>query len=247
MMESFKALLNKIPATLYRLEPDNDIARLFKLFSEEFDELKAAIDELSILKDIERQKGAVLDEIGRIVRESRKGRNDEDYRVFLKIAIKRNTSTGSLKAVAELTKSIAKDLDYNIREHLFDGGTVYLGGTRFFDGEILLNPNADAAEPAAFEVEIEGDINALKVPDHLTEVINDIRSAGVKAAVKPFWKATTSTLLKHSCYFSLNFNSGTMAAYSFLDGQSFFDGTVLMNGVTGARLTHTIEFEERNN
>ncbi len=251
-MESFKELLKRIPGTIYKpeidsdLEPENDIAKLFRLFSEEFDELKAVADELSLLRDIEKQKGAVLDKIGSIVKEPRKGRSDEDYRVFLSIAIKRNKSTGSLEAVADLTKSIAKGLDYHIREHEYDD-TIYLDGTRLFDGQMLLAPYGNSAQAAAFDVEIEGDIDELKVPDHLADVINDIRSAGVKAAVKPFWKASTRPLFQHTCKLGVNFTSGTEAVYSFLDGKSVFDGTKLMNGVTGARLTHTMEFEERKN
>jgi len=271
-MTTFQKLIKKIPDNLYFLDiktlsdglsPENDIAKLFKLMSDEFDELKAVIYDLYKIKDIDQQQGDVLDKIGMIVKEPRKGRNDTDYKEFLKTAIIRNTSNGSLKSIADITKRIAKDLDFTIREGFqYDGSLLNLDGTRFFDGQILLNPNSSCAEPAAFSVEmegplkivdseaqsnsenLEGQLKALEIPAHLSEMINDIRSAAVKAAIKPCWKVHSQQDTKHKFDFSMRFNTATSPVNSLLDGQGTLDKSHEMNGLTGAGLNHTMIYKK---
>ena len=272
-MITLQQFIKKIPDNLYFLDirtdnekfsHNNDIAKLFQLMNDEFDELKAVINDLYKIKDIDQQQGDVLDKIGMIVKESRKGRNDKDYKEFLKTAILRNTSNGSLKSIADITKRIVKDLDFTIREGLqYDDSLLKLDGSRFFDGQILLNPNTPCAEPAAFRVEmegplkildseaqsnsenLEGQLKALEIPAHLSEMINDIRSAAVKAAIKPCWKGHSQQDIKHSFKFSMRFNAATSPINSLLDGQGTFDGNQEMNGLTGERLNHTMELSIR--
>jgi hypothetical protein len=269
-MITLQQFIKKIPDNLYFLDirtdnekfsHNNDIAKLFQLMNDEFDELKAVINDLYKIKDIDQQQGDVLDKIGMIVKESRKGRNDKDYKEFLKTAILRNTSNGSLKSIADITKRIVKDLDFTIREGLqYDDSLLKFDGSRFFDGQILLNPNTPCAEPAAFRVEmegplkildseaqsnsenLEGKLKALEIPAHLSEMINDIRSAAVKAAIKPCWKGHSQHNIKHSFNFSMRFNTPT---HLFLDGQGTFDGNQEMNGLTGEGLNHTMELKKR--
>lgn len=176
-MDSFIEIINQIPNTIYSRDPDSDIIKLFTLYSESFDELKSVIDDLSELKEIQIQTGAVLDEIGKIVKESRRNLMDEEYRGFLHIAIQRNRSSGSLKTISQLVRLVIQTTDYTIRD-LHNAKDTTFDGLGKFNGLSLLNPGT--AEPAAFDVHVpdESDI------EYINNLVQELKSAGVRSEVK---------------------------------------------------------------
>lgn len=177
-MQSFNELIEKIPSSIYSRQPESDIAKLYKLYSEEFDELKKVTEDIGKLRLISDQKGAILDEIGKIVREPRRNLTDDEYRGYLYIAILRNISSGSLDTISQLVKLVSQNTDYSIRDmqkikETFFDSTQSLNGTR------LLNPGH--GQPAKFDVTVSLDENQ---KEYLKNLLNEIKSAGTTFEVK---------------------------------------------------------------
>jgi hypothetical protein len=179
-MESFYELLDRIPGTLFDTTEGSRIETLFELFSENFDEHLEVVRDLENLKEIDTRTGAVLDEIGKILKEPRMGRSDEEYRSVLYIAIQRNISGGSLQTVAQITENLSGNADYSIRELHAAAGDTMFDETRPLNGQRLLNPGT--AEPAAFEIIFSGETGGID-SDLYKRIINEIKSAGVDAEI----------------------------------------------------------------
>ncbi len=157
-----------------------NIAKLFNLFSSEFDELQSVVNDLSMMRSLDNQKGVILDEIGKIIKEPRRGRNDDDYKIILKIAIQRNLSSGSLKTITQITDILSGNADYFIEELHSAAGDAVLDGSRDLNGERLLNPSS--LEPAAIGIYFTGDTSGIDKTFY-KEVIKEIKSAGVDAEI----------------------------------------------------------------
>lgn len=72
------------------------IAALISAFTDECQEIEDVLwDLLTKRLDIDNSEGAQLDIIGKIVKQPRNGLSDVDYRVFLKVRIRVNLSTGT--------------------------------------------------------------------------------------------------------------------------------------------------------
>jgi hypothetical protein len=180
MMTSFYDLLDKIPSSLYCKDPDSDLVKLFKLYSDEFDELKRVSDDLAILKEIKTQKGDVLDELGKILKEPRSGMTDEEYRRFLYKAIQKNISSGSLKSVIQMA-DILTERHYKIREMYSVVEDQLLDGQIFLNGKRLLA--STTPNPATVEISLSDQEQKI---DEATffNVMKEIKPAGV-AIVNP--------------------------------------------------------------
>jgi hypothetical protein len=179
-MENFYELLSRIPGTVYNSLPGSQVELLFRLFCDTFEEHKSVLKELETLRDVRNQKGEVLDEMGKILKEQRRGMSDEEYRVKLLIAIQSNISNGSLKVVTQMTDLLSGNADYLIREtHSVTTDTKF-DGNDLFHGKRLLNPGTQT--PAKFEVFFTGDTGDID-SDFYQEVIDEIKPAGVEAEI----------------------------------------------------------------
>jgi hypothetical protein len=194
-MDNFFEPFDKIPGTVYSRDPESLLGRLFQLLSEKFDSLsserfdslrKVIRDELMPLKEISSQSGQVLDEIGEIVREPRKGREDDVYRNFLYIAIQRNISNGSLSTMTGITRLIIGDEQVNsvvVSEQNVVNEDYFLdpeGNTVFLDGSRLLDPYD--ARPATFKVSVTGETAGID-GNYLQSVVDELKGAGIEGLV----------------------------------------------------------------
>lgn len=176
-MLSFHELLNKIPASLYDRNEQGELVKLFKIYADVFDDLKRVVHQLETLRIIDQQSGEVLDQIGKIVKEPRRELKDVEYRNYLKVAILRNISNGSLPTLSELMSVIVGKNNYSLRDMQKLSKSSF-DGSRYFDGKKLLN--SGDGEPAAFEVSVPVSTNI----NYLKDLISQAKTAGVLAKVQ---------------------------------------------------------------
>jgi hypothetical protein len=106
--------LEELPVSILNQDPTSNVGKLWTLFSEQMDLLNLEITAAYNLYIINSQSGVNLDQIGKLVRQSRDpGESDADYRISLFAAISSNISSGSipdLLSVVELTKEQDEDI-----------------------------------------------------------------------------------------------------------------------------------------
>lgn len=187
------------------------------MISAELDEIEVQLQALKDLEYIYYASGVNLDALGRLLNETRvPGQNDDTYRLFILIAISKRLAKGTLPEIIEIGKTIAG----------LENGTVfiprefYAGSESFYlDAGSLLNgvsPVApDVKSPASFELEVEGDVDHIKIPTLLAEALDSIRPAGVYA------KTRIRFLFPENMGMVYAKRNGT------LDGSGLYDGLTL--------------------
>ncbi|HPA72982.1 MAG TPA: hypothetical protein PKY31_11980 [Spirochaetota bacterium] len=196
-----------LPNSIYEIGAGSVNYKLWKLFSDQMDELDAVFSDLSLLADYTTQEGVLLDLIGKILRENRQGRSDQEYIKFLYIALKKYLSSGSIPDLNEICRLVLgddfrfiRDLNFGTGENdlMLDGSwylddstylsgdegnpdITWLDGSWYLDGSNYLS--GDIYQPRLFEVVVNAGIDA-SLMSTLTVLITSCRGAGIKALIR---------------------------------------------------------------
>ncbi len=194
-MGFFADLFKKFPSTIVSRDPNSQIGKLFQIITEQFDDLRISGEQLETIRDIELSVGDNLDQIGVIVKEARKGKNDPDYRIALFIATIRDRSNGSAPTIRQLARLISNDQFFRLIPGFLLKPDL-LDGNEFFDGLGVLDPG-DINEPAHFKLEFEGQISTLHIPSDLVESIDLVAGAGISNQIEGNFLTDAAALADH--------------------------------------------------
>ena len=176
-MGFFADLFKKFPSTILSRDPASRFGRLFKVIAEEFDEVRTSIDLFETIRDIEASTGVNLDQIGVIIKETRKGKNDEDYRVALYIAALRDRTKGTVPEIIQIARLISNDQFFKLIPGFLLQGDV-LDGAELLNGLGILDPG-DLEQPAHYKLLFEGQIATVRIPSDLKRALELISGAGI--------------------------------------------------------------------
>ena len=260
---AFFDLFKKFPSTLLSRDPASFVGRIWLLFSEKMDEVTALQVSMKVLRSIDDAEGKILDLIGDMVGESRDGRDDPEYRLFIKIAIAKNNCSGSIPEIIKIAKVISGDQTFRLNE-LYE-----TPDERFFDAEGTFNAlstfSPGLRRERAFEVEFEGPIQTLQIPRNLPKAIRQIKAGGVHAKVRgifdsvmqsgPVGTRTIGASISRSGtstpspvrtiiadYMGIPINDSP--AFGLMDGQSVWGNTGYFSGITGISPTGILTITE---
>lgn len=179
-------LLNKIPDSIFTKEIGSNNEKLWRLFSQHMDEVDQVFEDIRSIYDFLNQAGANLDLVGKIVREKRNGKSDENYIKYLAIAIQKILSDGSIDTINNILESIFEDNFLEIREltpsqlelqwsedeeyRFWLDGSYYLDGRYFFSGDVF--------QPAFFEIRINEGISE-NLKQNFIMILENIKGAGI--------------------------------------------------------------------
>jgi hypothetical protein len=108
-MSFFDDMLSRL-TDRYRKDPDNNIGKIIKIITDEFDLIKETFERIEEWEDIEKAEGAVLDDIGKDIGQPRGAATDEIYRVLIRSKVARNFSDGTIDTIIRVL-SIALNTD----------------------------------------------------------------------------------------------------------------------------------------
>ena len=107
----------------------NSYQTFIEIFTEELSLILDSIKGILNSKDIDNNSGVWLDYIGKIIGVKRKGLQDEDYRIALKLRILINNSSGTTEEVQDIVKSFTKSSHTLVGKYPESlSGTVYIDG-----------------------------------------------------------------------------------------------------------------------
>lgn len=182
-----RSILNRgtIPAPEIHDDKPSYLGKFWKIIAAEFDEIEVQFQAIKDLEHIYLATGVNLDQLGSLVNETREpGYDDDTYRLFILIAISKRLAKGTLPEIIEIGKNVA-GLETGavfIPKEFYLDSEMYLDDSALLDGNDPLDP--DEKRPASFVLEIEGEIDYLRVPTLLAKAVDLIRPAGVYAKTK---------------------------------------------------------------
>lgn len=260
----FADLYNKLPGSLIVKSLTAKTRKLWFLAATQFSELNNLQNSLQVLRDINAASGLYLDKIGELVNEPRLGRDDEEYRLFIKVAISSNRSPGTIPSVIEIARVISgEEVDFDLQEMHTLTGELFLDNSRFLDGTDALNPFE--ARPASFNIVFNGAVSLLRIPKNLSRFIDKIRAAGITGKLKAIFELTVTQSISaiYNCSVDLLLAVLLVPVYSrktfvtlstyllpdteftaVLDGTAFLDGSTNLSGTSGVSPTYILSFSE---
>lgn len=212
-MSSLTNMLEKFAPSILKTETGTTQAKLLTPFATQLDELIVLEADMLVLFDIPTAEGVNLDQLGKILKELRQGRDDATYRTFLEIAIMKFTSRGDLFSLNEIAEALGFT-NINIIE-MFDGGKR-LDGLGLLDATGVLDGVDRAATFAFFQ-----DINVDDVTGsfEIGTVMNAVRAAGVFAQISFIFTSLQAQGVTSSVY------DGLLDATGLLDGETALNPT----------------------
>ncbi len=146
--------LLKLPDSIYDVRLSSNNAKIWSIFATKMDEVEEVFHDLRLIDEITLGEGVLLDLIGEIVRENRQGHDDETYKVYLMIALKKWFSSGSIEDMNDIIRSILGDDFIKINELTPDNESSLLVDTRvnfngswYLDGSVFLSGQYPAGDP----------------------------------------------------------------------------------------------------
>ena len=220
--------LQRFPQSILNRSVSSNLGKLWKMFSDQLDEIEAQILLFYKRLDIYNVSGLNLDAIGTIVNQSRTpGDTDDEYRLDLVVAIAKRISGGTIPDLVEIGKNIAgTDENALFRpEELFDDvGQNFLDGDSILDATDPLNPNE--ARSATVISRISGNVDDITIPLNVAAAVGQIRAAGVAAFFEIIFVINTSQGLLYTVVTPL------LDATGLLDGKTLLDPDGNLNGDT---------------
>ncbi|EQA70369.1 hypothetical protein [Leptospira noguchii] len=215
-MKSIDAILQKYPTSLFNRDPDSEIGRKWKADLELLNEVRTTLESIRGVSDYRIRNGAILDLIGKNLKQPRNGMDDFRYRIFLSIARQKQKSKGDIYSMNEIGSQILAGTGtlYEIQELCYSGAPMFLDGSLTLNGEYPLS--GSSKRPATIRVIFSGSIDTVVVSPEFNKAIAQIRAGGVRSIIN--YRFETSTL------------SGKL--YGFALRSSMFDGTWPLNGFT---------------
>lgn len=109
---------------LNRVETSN-LGKLWKIFSDELDEIETALTQMKTMFDISTMTGKQLDQIGKNINYARAAsQSDADYRLYLQIAILEKLSGGSNSDMTEIISLVIADYENVQILELYPGNII---------------------------------------------------------------------------------------------------------------------------
>ena len=109
-------LIKKLPDSIFAIDESSNNYKLWKLFAFYMDELDEVFNTLKLMSDINKNSGTVLDMIGKILRQDRRGWGDDKYIQYLYVEIRRFQCSGSIPDLNEICILLAGDEFRYIRD-----------------------------------------------------------------------------------------------------------------------------------
>ena len=177
-MSATATQISELPGSIYDTSPDSFMGRLWAIHTAQLEYLESLENEIRMQRDPLVAGGDLLDLLGEMLRESRRGRDDEGYRAYLLIAIQRTRSNGSIADLNQILRAILgadfieiRPLFHN-QQGRFDWADdpdyrIWLNGARFMDGRWFLSGSLFQA--GAIEIRIRA-----TAPANLKRYIHEI-------------------------------------------------------------------------
>lgn len=215
-MTSIEEILKKYPSSLFNQDPESEIGKKWKAELELLQETSSVLESISGITDYKNQSGAILDLIGKNLKQPRNGSDDFRYRIFLSIARQKRKSKGDIFSMNEIGSQILAGTGtlYEIQELCYGGAPMLLDGNLTFNGEYPLS--GSTKRPATIRVIFKGSIDTVVVAPEFNQAIAQIRAGGVNSIIS--YRFETSTL------------DGRL--YGSALRASYLDGTWPLNGFT---------------
>ncbi|PJZ31685.1 phage tail protein [Leptospira kmetyi] len=215
-MIELNEVLQKYPSSLFTREEDSQIGKKWKADLELLNEARNVLESSKGVTDFRTQSGAILDLIGKNLKQPRDGMDDFRYRVFLSIARQKRKSKGDIHSMNEIGSQILAGTGtlYEIKELCYGGEPMLLDAMLTLNGEYPLS--GSTKRPATIEVIFSGSVDSVVVAPEFNKAMAQIRAGGVKAIIR--YRFEMSTL------------GGRL--YNSARRSSAFDQTWTMNGVT---------------
>jgi hypothetical protein len=151
------AVYNLLPPSVWNQDADSPTRKLWDAYSAGLTELKTVFEQIAGLRDLENQSGVQLDLTGEILQEPRQEKTDDEYRKFLRIAILRRTSNGSIATLSTISRLILGDEFRGIRNMYpipsyfdglgkFDGQSTFSGLKNYRPEDALYADGSEYAE-----------------------------------------------------------------------------------------------------
>ncbi len=200
-------LIEKLPDSIFAIGSSSNNYKFWKLFSYFMDELDEVFAKLKLMSDIKSNSGAVLDMIGKILRQKRQGWGDDKYILYLFVAIRKYQCSGSIPDLNEICRLLAEDefqytRDMNepeLEDAFWLDGSVYLDGSGYISGDIN-NPDSvylngeeylngsfylagDICQPRFFEVVFSNTLSNTTLT-FISEIINSCKGGGIKFRIR---------------------------------------------------------------
>jgi len=164
-----------------------DTKKLVSFDDEQFRELDRLIDKMSDQYDLDKAKGILLDRIGKILDMPRNTDDDELYRLFLRLKVILNTTTGSINDIIKVIKFIFSSEVVHITQNypagltiLHDGEAPSINFNSIISQVVAAGVSFDTKELFYFTEKIEVTENA-KIVTHyvvMEEVFGQIKHNG---------------------------------------------------------------------
>ncbi|RHX87313.1 phage tail protein [Leptospira stimsonii] len=191
-MTTLDDVLQRYPSSLFTRDPESQIGKRWTADLELLNEARVVLESLRGLTDFRVQQGAVLDLIGKNLKQPRDGMDDFRYRVFLSIARQKRKSKGDIHSMNEIGSQILSGTGtlYEIQELCYGGVPEFLDGALTLNGEFPLSGNTK--RPATIRVVFSGSVDSVVVAPEFNQAISQIRAGGVNAIIS--YRFETSTL-----------------------------------------------------
>lgn len=207
-MTELNEMLTLFPPSILSKETGTTQAKLLSPFADQLDELRVVFDDMLTLYQISVMTSTNLDQLGKLLNETRKGRDDATYRIFLEIAIKKLLSRGDIFSLNEIAAALGFT-NINILE-MYDGGGR-LDGTGFLDGGSLLD---DIDRPATFAFFQDINVDDVTGSTEIGTVMDAVKAAGVQALISFIYTSNESQGVTSTVY------DGILDATGFMDGET---------------------------
>lgn len=231
-MINIEEILKKYPPSLFDQDSESEIGKKWQAELELLNETRSVLESIYGITDYRIQNGAVLDLIGKNLKQARNGTDDFRYRIFLSIARQKRKSKGDIFSMNEIGSQILAGTGtlYEIRELCYGGVPMLLDGSLTLNGEYPLSGNTK--RPATIEVIFTGSIDSVIVAPEFNQAISQIRAGGVRSIIS--YRFETSTL-SGRLY-------GSALRSSLLDGTWPLNGFTLLTGADIKILPYEIAF-----
>lgn len=219
-MTELNEVLQKYPSSLFTREEDSQIGKKWKADLELLNEARNVLESSKGATDFRTQSGAILDLIGKNLKQPRDGMDDFRYRVFLSIARQKRKSKGDIHSMNEIGSQILAGTGtlYEIKELCYGGEPMLLDAMLTLNGEYPLS--GSTKRPATIEVIFSGSVDSVVVAPEFNKAMAQIRAGGVKAIIR--YRFEMSTLGGRLYGISLRTPS--------LDGSWSLNGFTLLSG-----------------
>ncbi|MBM9501589.1 phage tail protein [Leptospira sp. 201903071] len=235
-MTHLEDVLKKYPSSLFNQDSDSNLGKKWRTELDQLDEIYSVLDSIRGIADYRNRSGAVLDLIGKNLKQSRNGTDDFRYRVFLSIARQKRKSKGDIFSMNEIGSQILAGTGtlYEIQELCYGGVPMLLDGTLMLNGDYPLSGNTK--RPATIRVIFKGDVDTLIVAPEFNLAISQIRAGGVRSIIS--YRFETSTL-DGRLY-------GSALRNVDMDGTWNWNGSTLLSGDKVKILPYEIAFGATN-